>query len=492
MSLLPPSPLLDETIVGGQPAHIADHETIHHILNNLNAATLPLTPAGFVTAANVQDAIEQSTVVMYALAWGVTFDNVTIDTAAWNSLIDDIPLGGARIVCPVGTSLVDSSALHALPSGTHIQGQGWGNTVIKCVNRTTWVTDPGVQYTFIAANGATDIEIEGLTGHGNRSNGNHSTFAGAENFDFLWCSTDNKRIVVHHCRFTNFRGDVMYVNRSASQPEHIWFVNNLVDDCGIKEVGDGGNARMGVAFICGNDILVALNVFDTIGAFAVDCEGNGVGDNFDGVTIGLNRYRDVGSGAVNVTTPGTVTNLKVYDDPIAGTTGSVAYSIPATQKRTQTVRRTSGSLTFNNTTWGGLAGSAGLTATLFDIVLPAKPNDIIEVTISAWWSDTNAVNGALDIATLDAGAALVNYFSTADSGGSDYGVAAWMGITGQRTPAGGAITMILGTADIVSGFATLRPYCRVDGAASRSIRGTKGAGAGPCFQFVARNLGPQG
>lgn len=35
MSLLPPSPLLDETIASGQPGHIADHETIHHVLNNL-------------------------------------------------------------------------------------------------------------------------------------------------------------------------------------------------------------------------------------------------------------------------------------------------------------------------------------------------------------------------------------------------------------------------------------------------------------------------
>lgn len=38
MSLLPPSPLLDETIVAGQLGHIADHEVIHHALNNLLGA----------------------------------------------------------------------------------------------------------------------------------------------------------------------------------------------------------------------------------------------------------------------------------------------------------------------------------------------------------------------------------------------------------------------------------------------------------------------
>lgn len=35
MSLLPPSPLLDETIAPGQLGHITDHEEIHHILNGL-------------------------------------------------------------------------------------------------------------------------------------------------------------------------------------------------------------------------------------------------------------------------------------------------------------------------------------------------------------------------------------------------------------------------------------------------------------------------
>lgn len=35
MSLLPPSPLLDESITPGQLGHIDDHESIHHILDNL-------------------------------------------------------------------------------------------------------------------------------------------------------------------------------------------------------------------------------------------------------------------------------------------------------------------------------------------------------------------------------------------------------------------------------------------------------------------------
>lgn len=36
MSLLPPSPLLDETVTPGQSGHITDHDVIHHILNNLD------------------------------------------------------------------------------------------------------------------------------------------------------------------------------------------------------------------------------------------------------------------------------------------------------------------------------------------------------------------------------------------------------------------------------------------------------------------------
>ncbi len=443
-------------------------------------------------ADNQWQPVDDSTVVNVwdfgLLATNTAAQNVTAVDAA----IARLPAGGGVLLFPAGTFELTPSQVNAIPTGTHIHGMGYGLTRIKWPNRATWATDPGVQYTFIADTGATDIEVDGICFDGNRDNGNHSTFAGVENFDALWFSSDNERINVHHNRFTNFRGDSMYVNRQSGQPKHISFCDNLVDDVGIKEVGDGGNARMGVAFISADDAIVRRNIFDTIGAFAVDFEGDSGADSFDGVNIGDNTYRDVGSGAVNVTSPGTVNNVRVDDDPIAGTTGAVAYSIPAAQKRTQTVRRTAGNLTFNNTVWGGLAASAGLTASLFDLVLPAKPNDIIEVSISAWWSDTGAANGCLDVVTLDGGGAIVNRFSTANNGGTDYGIAAFLGITGVRSAVGGSVFLTLGSTDPVNGFVTLRPYNRNDAAANRTIAGLAGAGNLAAFQFSARNLGPQG
>lgn len=220
------------------------------------------------------------------------------DTATINAAI--AALGGAgTLLFGAATYYVLPAAITAIPSKTHIKGAGIGLTEILWAANSA--TTNQVWYTFIAANAATDIEVDGITFNGNRNNGNHSAVAGAENFDALWFSTDNQRINVHHCRFTNFRGDSMYVTRSAGQPKDVSFCDNTVDNCGWKEVGDGGNPRQGIAFISCDDFRICRNFFSNLPSMGVDLEADTVTvQTFHDGVVSDNHFDSVASGAVNL------------------------------------------------------------------------------------------------------------------------------------------------------------------------------------------------
>lgn len=81
---IPPAPPLDETIAPGQSGHLADHEAIAAALNN----------AELVTTFDVR-------------RFGVTFDGVTDDTAAWNAAnAAAAAVGGGRLVGAEGDTAI--------------------------------------------------------------------------------------------------------------------------------------------------------------------------------------------------------------------------------------------------------------------------------------------------------------------------------------------------------------------------------------------------
>lgn len=491
---VPPAPPLDETIVEGQFDHVHDHEVIADALNN---DTMSLSGAQAASGEKTFDAINANIARFAVTPWtdvmhpdyGASGSPVGDDTAECQAAAD--AAAGGMLVFPAGyTFVIDPANPIEIADNTLVWIQR-GATVLMKPNTAT----ANAIYRLFTSASATPVNIafvvDGLV-DGNRRNGNHGA---GENVAGLWFSDIVGFSVTGTGRFYNFRSEAIYCGHAAVIPSKIWFDGFRVEDCGFPEAGDTNtNDRQGIALIAGQDVGFGPGLdFDTIASFAIDCEGNGAGDTFDNIRVSPEiRYRDVGDGAVNITSPGSVTNIMVPPNMIAGTIPPVANFLPAAAKRTQTVRRTTGNLVVANTVWAGLAGSAGLAADTLDLILPAQPNDIIEVAISAWWSDTGAANGALDVATI-VSAAVVNRFSTANAGGTDYGVAAWLGITGVRSSVGGSVFMTLGTGDIITGgFIRLRPYNRNDAGVNRTLAGISGAGQLAPFQFSARNLGPQG
>ncbi len=145
---------------------------------------------------------------------------------------------------------------------------------------------------------------------GNRRNGNHGL---SEDIHGVTLSDGVDCSVTGSGKFYNFRGEGVYVGHTgggvgtANIPARVNVIGPTFHDCGVVEVGDAGNIRMGVAYIAGTDCTVANCHFDTIGGYAIDLEGDYSNDHFDGMDIGRGcTFRNVGLGPINLTTPGTV------------------------------------------------------------------------------------------------------------------------------------------------------------------------------------------
>jgi hypothetical protein len=442
----------------------------------------------FVWDSAASEWVPANALAVNVYAKGATGDGVTDDTAACQAAAT--AAAGGTLVFPPGVFVIDPTDPILIDDDTLVWIQK-GATVLMKPNTATANAIYRLFSQVAAAPNNLAFIVDGII-DGTRRNGNHGA---GENTAGLWFGSFNGFSVTGSGKFYNFRSEAIYCDRVVAVPSKIFFDGFRVEDCGSSEAGDTNtNARQGIALISAADAYFGPGLdFDTIAGFAIDCEGNNGSDTFDNIFVSPEiRYRECGQGAVNVTSPGTVTRIRVPGGPIGGTVTPTGFSLPALQKRTKTVRRTSGNLTFNNTTYQPLASAAGLTASLFDLILPAEPNDIIEAAISAWWSDTGAANGCLDVCTIDGAGAIINRFSTANVSGADYGVAAWLGITGVRSSVGGSVFLTIAGTDPIAGYVTLRPYCRNDAAVNRTIAGTGTAGLLAPFQFSARNLGPQG
>lgn len=140
------------------------------------------------------------------------------------------------------------------------------------------------------------------------------------------------------------------------------------------------------------------------------------------------------------------------------------------------VKRSSGDLTLNNTAWTNVD-------TGIDIVLTAVAGDVIEVAGSFAW-DAGSPNVCLDVATIVSGSP-VNYVG-ATGGGSDLGIAGWIGIAAVSYASGASVMYTLVSGDISAGTVTLRLRYRTTSAANRILRSSTTIP----LHWSAKNLGP--
>jgi hypothetical protein len=287
----------------------------------------------------------------------------------------------------------------------------------------------------------------------------------------------------------DWRGDGLYVGHQVGQPipSKLRVGYGLTfRDCGL-DAGAPGNARQGVAFVAANDCIVEGAIFDGIGGYAVDFEGNAVGDNFDAIVVGSNSYRDCGQGTVNLTTPGTIGTVTIDPGRLAGTLPTANISpIPTNQARVVQKRKTNGNVTINtanSATWMDVAAGTG--ANQLDIVLPGQPGDIIEVSLSTMWGN-EAVFAQLDVVTWVSGAVASSFSANGAATPLTSGILAWKGLNGVERPVGGTVQMALGAEDISGGTVTLRLRASTNSAVNKTLN----AATDTALTFGAKNLGP--
>lgn len=147
------------------------------------------------------------------------------------------------------------------------------------------------------------------------------------------------------------------------------------------------------------------------------------------------------------------------------------------------VRRSSGNITINGTTWANL--DTGL-----DITLAAQIGDDIQVGINGRWENGGTgTNALLDVATLVSGS-VVNYFGGAVETNTGEGIPGWssgeQGGVNYNTDIGAPRHRTLVSGDISSNTVTLRLRCKTAAAQNRVLR----ADSGLPLEFWARNIGP--
>lgn len=208
---------------------------------------------------------------------------------------------GTYIIDPTGTGLqVSDNTVVTIPAGC----------TVKMKDNTA--TANAVYNLFTAANAATpnNIRFRGTgTIDGNKRGGNH----GAGEWVFGLNFTDVYDFYVDPgLTFYNFRSEGVTFGRGAGArvPRRVRILGATFNDCGVHVGGDSNVVdRMGVSGTAGADVLIAGNVFDTIGATPVDLEGNNVNDTFDRIVVTANSYANYGSAyPVALTSPGAITN----------------------------------------------------------------------------------------------------------------------------------------------------------------------------------------
>lgn len=145
--------------------------------------------------------------------------------------------------------------------------------------------------------------------------------------------------------------------------------------------------------------------------------------------------------------------------------------------------RRSRSFKFITYTGGNVAFGVAISdfATATDLTLDAQIGDVVEVGISAAWSN-EAQAGYLDVATIVSNA-VVNYYGTLAMPG--IGISAWYGVQSSYSNIGGSFMRTLASADVSANTVTVRLRGKATGA-SKTLLAT----ASDPVHFWAKNLGP--
>jgi hypothetical protein len=363
-------------------AHINDTSAAHA------ASAIGFTPTGSIASTDVQAAIAEvaaesiSPYLVVAAPTGVTATDITNVTTALASASTIIMQAGTytlyNIVIPNNRHII-------IPRGTTVK---MPDNIATGAQPYRMFTGSGTPPTDITLDGGGLID-------GNRRGGNHGPSEDIFGLDL----GDAKRVTVEGLRFYNFRGEGAYFGHGSTPPEKVRIINCQFEDCGVKEIGDLGLPRQGVAFIAGKDLLVSGNSFDTIGGYGIDLEGNGAGDTFDNCVIASNTYRACTQGPVNVTSPGAITNIDIRDRVAAGSLGIPnTWVKPVALLNVKTLHRTSGDLvlTPGDTAWHDLPS-------LGDIVFQGvRSGDLVEVALIGAWDSVNTFRN-IDAVTIVSG-----------------------------------------------------------------------------------------
>lgn len=98
MSVLPPTPTLDETIATGQHGHITDHEEIHRILNDLIDVIADPGPTIYIDATNGDDANDGKSVGTPKLTWAAALAALDDGTTIQGRIV---AIGRFTITAPI-------------------------------------------------------------------------------------------------------------------------------------------------------------------------------------------------------------------------------------------------------------------------------------------------------------------------------------------------------------------------------------------------------
>jgi hypothetical protein len=135
------------------------------------------------------------------------------------------------------------------------------------------------------------------------------------------------------------------------------------------------------------------------------------------------------------------------------------------------IKRTGGSITCNQTSWGELAAETGGPGTGgLDLDMTGlQAGDIVEVCISGLAASA-ATYLYLDVATIVSGSP-VNYFGGVTGASTGDGVMCWTAVTGREDPFGGCVSYVVQSGDLTAGAIKLRPWMRTSSATNRTLFG---------------------
>lgn len=183
-----------------------------------------------------------------------------------------------------------------------------------------------------------------------------------------------------------------------------------------------------------------------------------------------NEGVDVGTRPAINLHPGSGISITATDDAANGEV-DVTVSASLSGLTHQTGTRTSGDVTVSSTSWAAV--DTGL-----DIAIPASIGDVLELTISALFSNASPT------ANNDVGIVVSGSVASRASGSSN-GVGSWNVRGSNYFSAGGAFFYTVQSGDLASGEITLRWLAKLETSGSRTLYASSTAPA----QFSALNRG---